>query len=291
MPTTTKDINYLPFLHLLFSSSKDMDDFDHTALADLVFRGIIQIYINEHHITRLANSYAATLIFKNTDFEKTLNREKAYDFFIGRHRRNGDSRFHIGYDDFKECLAKLNTFSPTIISSTKPLTDELLQSITLSIITSPKKPDKIADRDLKGRLTAWRATIINKTLPVIKEMEHPEIMKPLLQMCRMINPEGMENLNHTLSILRPKPPEDRIPMQIARVLIEQYPKHGPQSYDFGTVEEVTDSVNRHLHTNFSSTQVGRILNRELNLKTQKVHPGNMHLIVPLKDLGSIRKEV
>jgi hypothetical protein len=76
---------------------------------------------------------------------------------------------------------------------------------------------------------------------------------------------------------------------IAWVLIGQYPKHGPESHNYGTVGEVTTLLNKHLRLSLSSKTVGRILNHELKLPTTVKHSNYKYLITTLKAMKNLKR--
>lgn len=286
-------IEHLPFLHLLFSSVSDMEKIDHDGLAQIVFRGVVQNYLNQHHIVRLTHDYAATILFKRTDFEKTVVRENLYDFIKDRHKKKAGSTFRINYSDFKEKFSKYRTFSPTIVSSVQPITDAFLRSVSIVIPVAGAGTAKPAHDNLKERLIAWRALLLGQYSSLPKMEDYPAIARPLIQVCYLVNPDGLEALLKFLDVsIVVVDPKERILSDIVEVLVMEFPKHGPLDHNYGTVGTLTNTINRYLDTVFTSQHIGNILKKDLNVQTQTATSGNDRgkkiLILTKQELESLR---
>ena len=290
----SEEITHLPLLYLQFDSKREMDAFNHPALAELSFRGVIQNHLNEYHIVRLSD-YHATCYFIRDDFEKTVERKDMSDLFRERCHDIG-SRCCTVKKGYRNVVIAQNVFSPTIIASTKAPVDERIAANSLCIrvepfIASTKVPvdkgiasnnlsvqgipimSRLHMRDLKGRLTAWRAVTMG--IDRLPWVECSPMFEGLLKIVPLINPDGADLLLKTIERVTPQQESagGKMARRVVEVLAELYPKHDAESHDFGSVAEVTTLLNNHLRENLTVEQVGHLLKQDLGITTSRIKQG------------------
>jgi hypothetical protein len=234
------DIHYMPML-LFYAVPERGKSRTGKAVIYMSYRGVHVVDLREANLFRFSQNLRATLFFDLMDPWKKAERNGAEDIFLLRYEKGAKATRVISPDKgpFKDTVY-YDVYGPTIIATNEPL-HKILDTRGIHI-TMPNKPgnyenptpDKV--REIKERLTAWRARVKDKPLPSIEPVHGIQgrlwdISQPLLQVCKMVYPEGLDRLKDALLEVAGQRIEDKkagIEGQIIKTLHELSPKGLPE---------------------------------------------------------------
>jgi hypothetical protein len=138
------------------------------------------------------------------DLWKTATKGRAQDILLSRFEKGAKVARVTRPDEgaFKD-TKHFSIYGPTLMATNEPV-HRILDSRCIAI-DMPNRPGHYEDPtkelglELKERLTAWRARMLNQQLPEVDPVNGIsgrlwDISKPLLQVCRLVSPEGMGQL-------------------------------------------------------------------------------------------------
>jgi hypothetical protein len=201
------DVSYLPML-LFWAVPERGKSRTGKAMTHIAYRGIHVVDLREANLFRFSQNLKATLFFDLMDLWKKAERNGAEDILLLRFEK-GAKVSRVIYPDkgaFNDTVF-YDIYGLTIIATNQPV-HKILDTRCIPIIM-PNKPGDYENptpeqaHELKERLTAWRARIINESLPVIELIPGLngrlwDISKPLLQVCKVLYPQGFEDLKQAL---------------------------------------------------------------------------------------------
>ena len=234
------DVYYLPIL-LFWSVPERGKTRTGKAIILISYRGIHIVDLREANLFRFSQDLKATLFIDIMDLWKKAERNGAEDILLLRYEK-GAKATRVIYPEkgaFKD-MVSYDVYGPTIIATNQPV-HRILD--TRSILnTMPNKPGDYENptsqraQELKERLTAWKARVMDKSLPEIEPIPGLngrlwDISKPLLQVCKVVCPHVFEGLKDALLEVAGQRIEDMkgsIEGQIITVLDELSPEGIPE---------------------------------------------------------------
>jgi hypothetical protein len=178
------------------------------ALTYISFRGVHLIDASQANIFRLSEDLQATLFLDMKDLWQAALKEGSTDILLGRFEKGPMIRRVVkpekgAFEDSRF----FNIFGPTILASNSPI-HKILHTRCIPI-TMPDRPGEYEDpepslcRELKERLVAWRARVLDKELPKVAPVKGLvgrmwDISKPLLQVCTLACPDALGALTQAI---------------------------------------------------------------------------------------------
>ncbi len=290
------DIHYLPIL-LFYAVPERGKTRTGKAFILIAYRGIHIVDLREANLFRYSQDYQATLFFDIRDLWKKAERGGAEDILLLRYER-GAKVSRVLYPEkgaFKD-MVHYAIFGPTIISTNEAV-HKILDTRCIPIIMSNRpgeyeSPTPEKAQELKDRLTAWRAKVINEPLPEIEAIPELvgrlwDISKPLLQVCKLVYPEGLVELVETLKGVADQRLEDKkdsIEGQIISVIYDLSPEGIPE-WTIKT-QDILNILNEKRPENYKlSSQYVGIKLKAIGIKTRKVH-GYSEAIIKKSDFDT-----
>lgn len=290
------DIHYLPML-LFYAVPERGKSKTGKGASYISYRGVHVVDLREANLFRYSENLKATLFFDMMDLWKKAEKNGAEDILLLRYEK-GAWATRVIYPEkgaFKDTVY-YNIFGSTLIATNEPV-HKILGSrcIDISMPNMPGNyenptPDKA--QELKERLTAWRARVMNKPLPEIDLIQGLngrlwDISKPLLQVCKLVYPEGFNELVNALLEVAGQRIEDKkesIEGQIISVLYELSPK-GLTEWRIKT-SDLLSKLNDDRPDNYklSSQYLGRKL-RSLGLHTKRSTGGYVQIALNEHDFN------
>jgi hypothetical protein len=229
------DIHYLPYI-LFFAVPERGKSKTGKAMTYVCYRGIHVVELREANLFRYARDIGATLFFDIMNLWKKAVDNKVEDILLLRYER-GARVSRVLYPEkgaFKD-MEHYDVFGSTIFATNEAV-DKILDTRCIPI-NMPNKPGRYEDPEpdkaqkLKERLTAWRASVFDKPLPeieIVPELNGRlwDISRPMLQVCRLVYPEGVQFLEEVLINISAQKKEEKgayIEGQIVNVLAELSP--------------------------------------------------------------------
>ncbi len=230
------EVHYLPML-LFFAVPERGKSKTGKAMTYICFRGIHVVELREANLFRYSENMKATLFFDIMDLWKKAESGSAVDILLLRYEK-GATVSRVLYPDkgaFEDTV-HYNIYGPTILATNEAI-HKILNTRCIPI-TMPNKPGSYENpnsekaQELKERLTAWRARIIDKPLPKLEPMSGLsgrlwDISRPMLQVCKLTYPEKLGELVNALSEVAKQKTEDKkvgIEGQIITELYELSPQ-------------------------------------------------------------------
>lgn len=225
------------------------------AIIYVAYRGIHLVDMRETNIFRFSANLGATIFFDIMDIWKKVERNGSEDVLLLRYEK-GAKVSRVLYPE-RGAFADTVHYSiggPTIMSSNTEI-HKILGSrcLTFSMPNSPRNyenPTPEFGLKLKERLVAWRARVMDKSLPEVRLIEGItgrlwDITKPLFQICKLVAPEKFETLVEVIEdiaaqrVQEKKESFDGLLVQIIYEMTQDDADH----YDIST-SEITERFNK-----------------------------------------------
>jgi hypothetical protein len=201
------DIHYLPEL-LFYAVPERGKSRTGKAVTYIAYRGVHTLELREANLFRFSNDLGATIFFDVMNLWRKAERNNCEDIMLGRYEKGQTVARVI----FPEKGAFRDTRHYKVYGATLIATNESLHNIldTRCIpITMPNKPDRYENptpakaQEIKERLTAWRARMIDVPIPTIEPVQGLngrlwDITDPLLRLCKTVYPEVLVILKEAL---------------------------------------------------------------------------------------------
>ena len=248
------------------------------------YRGIHVVDLREANLFRFSQNLKATIFFDLMDLWKKAEKNGAEDILLLRYEK-GAQASRVIYPEkgaFND-MVFYDVYGSTLIATNKAV-HKILSSRCINI-NMPNKPGDYENptpekaQELKERLTAWRARVMNKPLPEIDLIQGLngrlwDISKPLLQVCRLVYSQGFDELKNALLEVAGQRVEDKkesIEGQIIATLQELSPK-GLTEWIIKTSDLLKGLNEERPDTHkLTSQYVGKKL-KVMGLHTTDVHP-------------------
>jgi len=278
------DIYYLPIV-LFWAVPERGKSRTGKAFTYAAYRGIHLVDIREANLFRYSQDLNATLFFDLKDLWKKAERNGAEDILLMRYEK-GARVGRVLYPDrgaFRD-MVHFDVYGPTIIATNEPV-HKILDTRCLTI-TMPNKPGDYDNptpenaQELRERLTAWRARVMDSRLPEIDPVQWLngrlwDISKPLFQVFKIVYPEGMKGLEDGLREIAGQRLEDKkssIEGQIVSV-IHDLSKHSEDDREWVIkTQKILDDLNfdRSEGKKLTPQYLGKKL-KAMGLHTRHVH--------------------
>lgn len=294
------DIHYLPML-LFYAVPERGKSRTGKAVIYISFRGIHIVDLREANLFRFSQNLKATLFFDIMDLWKKAEKNGAEDILLLRYER-GARATRVIYPEkgaFKDTVY-YDIFGASIIATNEPV-HKILGSRCIDI-AMPNKPGDYENptpekaQELKERLTAWRARVMNKPLPevdIIQDLNGRlwDISKPLLQVCNLVYPDGFNELKSALIEVAGQRVEDKkesIEGQIISMLYELSPK-GLAEWKIKTADLLSKlNESRPDNHKLTSQYIGRKL-KAMGLQT-KITMGFSQIFLNFQDFNILLEQ-
>lgn len=235
-----QDIHYLPMI-LFFAVPERGKTRTGKAVTYISYRGIHLVDLREANLFRFSQDLRATLFFDIMNLWKKAEKNGAEDILLLRYEK-GAKAARVIYPEkgaFKD-MKHYEVYGATIMATNEPVHKILDTRCIVNYM--PNKPGDYENptpgkaQELKERLTAWRARVIDRQLPEIELIQGLngrlwDISKPLLQVCKMVCPQVYGDLMAALLEVAGQRIEDRkasIEGQITTILYELSPEGIPE---------------------------------------------------------------
>lgn len=276
------DVHYLPML-LFFAIPERGKSRTGKAITYISFRGVHVVDMRESNLFRFSENLKATIFFDLMNLWKKAEKNGADDILLLRYEKGAKvSRVIFPEKGAFRDTVYYGVYGSTLMATNEPV-HKILGSrcIDMPMQNKPgnyENPTPEKAQELKERLTAWRARTMNKPLPQIDTIQGLggrlwDISKPLLQVCRLVYPQGFDELKNALLEVAGQRTEDKresIEGQIVAALCELSPK-GLFKWKLKTSEILTflneDRPDAHKLT---SQYVGRKL-KSMGIQTRHIH--------------------
>jgi len=201
------DISYMPEI-LLFAVAERGKSRTAKALIFVSFRGIHTPEFREANIFRFSHNLKATICFDIKNLWEKAKVNRSEDILLARFEKGQKVArvLHPEAGPFND-MVFYDIFGPTLLVTNEPV-HKILGTRCIPIIMTyrpgkyknPKPQDSI---EMKERLTAWRARVMDTALPILEPIQSLEgrlwdISQPLLQICQIVYPQGMNLLRRVL---------------------------------------------------------------------------------------------
>ena len=289
------DIHYLAMI-LFYAIPERGKSRTGKAITHIAFRGVHVVDIREANLFRFSQDLKATIFFDLMNLWKKAEKNGAEDILLLRYEKGAKAArvLHPDKGPFED-MKHFDVSGPTFIATNEAV-HRILDSRCIPI-TMPNKPGDYENPtpekgiELKERLTAWRGKILDKSLPMVEKIEGLngrlwDISKPLLQICKLVYPQRLEDLKDTLLEIagqRTEDKKDSIEGQIISILYDLSPE-GIFQWNIQT-SDVLDKLNlsRPETHKLTPQYIGKRL-KAMGLSTRKVH-GYSEIILSLQDFN------
>lgn len=293
------DIHYLPML-LFYAVPERGKTRTGKAFTYIAYRGVHQVDMREANLFRYSQNLQVSLFFDIKDIWKKAERSGSEDILLLRYEK-GATVSRVLYPErgaFKD-MVHFNIYGPTIIATNEAV-HRILDSRCLPI-TMPNRPSNYENptpekaQELKERLTAWRAKVMDKPLPevaLIPELNGRlwDISQSLLQVCKLVCPESFETLKKALIEIAGQRLEDKKDSIEGQIVSALY-KLSPEAESVFEWTLKTQEVLELLNTNrpeaykLSPQYLGKRFSA-MGIKTRKVH-GYSEVILKKADFTTL----
>jgi len=279
------DINYLPML-LFWAVSERGKSRTGKAMTYVSYRGIHLVELRESNLFRYSQNLNATLFFDIMDLWKKAEGNSAVDILLLRYEKGAKvSRVQFPEKGAFEDTVHYDIYGSTIMATNEAI-DKILNSRCIPI-TMPNRPSSTYEDpkpekalELKERLTAWRARVLDKPLPEIEEVEGLtgrlwDISKPMIRVCKLVSPTKLNSLIKGLREIAIEKIEDK-KICIEGLILEAIEELSIDSKELPEWEishsELLEllNVDRHDQYQLSPQYLGRKL-KAMGIITRKVH--------------------
>ena len=297
------DIHYLPYLSF-FAVPERGKSKTGKAMTYVSYRGIHVVELREANLFRYARDIGATLFFDIMNLWKKAVDNKVEDILLLRYER-GARVSRVLYPEkgaFKD-MEHYDIFGSTIFATNEAV-DKILDTRCIPI-TMPNKPGRYEDpepgkaQELKERLTAWRARVFDKPLPdieVVPELNGRlwDISRPMLQVCRLVYPEGVQYLEEVLINISSQKKEEKggyIEGQIVTALAELSPTRDESITDWNIwTSDVLNKLNadRSEDRKLAAQYLGKKL-KAIGINKRKIN-GKSQLVITQTELDMLLEQ-
>lgn len=247
------DIHYFPML-LFWAAPERGKSRTGKALVHVCYRGIHLVDLREANLFRYAENLRATLFFDVMDLWKKAERNQSEDILLLRYEK-GAQVARVLYPEkgaFKD-MVHYSVYGPTIMASNEPV-HHILDTRCLAI-SMPNKPGDYENlnleraEEIRDRLTAWRARVLDKPLPEAESMPGLngrlwDISRPLLQVCKLACPDKLDFLKAALLDIanqRLESKQETLDGQIVSILKDLSPEGIPE-WEI-QIQDIVDKLN------------------------------------------------
>jgi hypothetical protein len=234
------DIHYLPIL-LFYAVPERGKTRTGKAFIYVARRGVHQVDLREANLFRYSQNLQATLFLDIKNLWKKAERNGSEDILLLRYEKGAQvSRVLYPEKGVFQDMVHFKIYGPTIIATNEAV-HKILDSrcIPINMENRPgiyEDPTAEKAQELKERLTAWRARVMDETFPEIEPIQGLngrlwDVSKPLLQVCKMVCPHMFEGLKDALFEIADQRLEDKkesIEGQIVTILDELSPEGIPE---------------------------------------------------------------
>lgn len=248
------DIHYFPML-LFWSAPERGKSRTGKAIASCSYRGIHVVDLREANLFRYSQDFRATLFIDVMDLWKKTEKNGSEDILLLRYER-GAKIARVLYPEkgaFND-MVFFDVYGPTVMASNEPI-HHILDTRCIPIAMQNKpgsyenpKPEKALE--IRERLTAWRARVMNKPLPHVEPIPGIagrlwDISEPLFQVCKMVSPSHMDTLEKAILEVagqRLEDKQDTLDGQIVSILKSLSPDGIPEWAI--QIQAVVDNLNK-----------------------------------------------
>lgn len=233
------DVQYFPML-LFWSAPERGKSRTGKAVIYCSYRGIHIVDLREANLFRYSQDFHSTLFIDMMDLWKKAERNQSEDILLLRYER-GAKVARVLYPEkgaFKD-MVYFDVYGPTVMATNEPVHHILdTRCLPISMPNKPKDyenptPEKLME--IRERLTAWRAKVMNKPMPMVETIPGIngrlwDISRSLFQVCQMVCPSYWEMLKMAILEIAGERIEDKretIEGQIVGVIKDLSPEIVP----------------------------------------------------------------
>lgn len=249
------------------------------AMIYVAYRGIRVESLRDAYIVRVADRFQASLFFDVRDLWQKAGDNKSEDILLNRFER-GIKVPRVLYPEkgaFKD-IVYFRVFGPTVIATNQGV-DAILETraITINMPDTAIRFENLVKEEksllFKERLVLFRARHLGKPLPDTENPTHGrlgEILKPLLQIIRMVYPKKEQNLQNIIRFIKNQRMIEKTQTIEAKMLLVIISLKSHVENGILPVKVITDTYNEYKRDKYkmSYPRVGRILS---SMGFQKTH--------------------
>lgn len=281
-------IEYSPML-CMYSEPERGKSRTGKGMINVAYRGIHLESLREAHIIRLASAFHASLFIDVVDVWRKAEKSNSEDIILHRYEKGIKTARVSGVRTHEfGGLTYYDVFGPTVIATNVELSPILE---TRAIHINMPISDRVFDDDLKPasslplkeKLTAFRARHLGERLPDANKPTKGrlgDIMRPLLQVIKLVKPECEESLAALVVEFEKKRKEERMLSFEAELIASVGALRKSVRKGALSVEAVVDNLNRVRHSNASKLtpqKIGRSL-KTLGFDRARLANGNSAIL-------------
>jgi hypothetical protein len=265
------------------------------AMIYVSYRGMRVESLREAYIFRIADCFQASIFFDVQDLWQKAEDNQSEDIFLNRFEK-GMKVPRVLYPErgkFKD-MVFFNVFGPTVIATNQSV-DAILETraITINMPDTTTIFENLVEEGkslpLKERLVLFRARHLGKQLP---DTENPaggrlgEMLKPLLQVVRMVYPEKEVNLQNIIHFISSQRMIEKIQTIEAKILTVIITLRDNVVNGVLPIKDITDTYNKYKSkgTMITYQKMGRIL-PPMGFQTWFTSSGNSAIVYDEKNIG------
>jgi hypothetical protein len=294
------NIHYLPIL--LFRASPERGK-SRTCKATIAicYRGLHVSSFNTPNILRYASYFQSTIFFDVTDIWKKAEKTESEDILLCRFEKGAmvTRVLHPDKGPFED-MSFFSIYGPTLIATNKDIS-HIFGTRSIEIVP-PNRPGVYDDKlpqdaaVLRSRLLALRARFLNEKMPHVDYIPKLrgrlwDISKPLLQVCKLVHPDSLDDLRDELmdiAIQRLEARQDTLEGRIAEIITElsegqSYVWEIPLGYILEKLNENFPNDKK-----YNAHKLGWKI-KGMSLSTRKSH-GVKHVILDEENLRALREQ-
>ncbi|MBP7529801.1 MAG: hypothetical protein KA801_17905, partial [Syntrophorhabdaceae bacterium] len=213
-----KDIQYIPMI-LFYASPERGKSRTGKAMITISYRGVHVVDLREANLFRFSQDLKATLFLDLMNLWQKAQRNGSEDVLLLRFEKGAKvARVLFPEKGAFQDTRYYSVYGPTIIATNEALHNILdTRCIPITVPNKPgdyENPSPDLGLELKERLTAWRAAVLDRALPQVDQIPGIQgrlwdISKPVLQVCTLVAPERYNDLVRVLLEVAGQRVEDR----------------------------------------------------------------------------------
>lgn len=295
------DVNYIPVIYFYAVAERGKSRTAKTILS-VSYRGQHLTDIRPANIFRFSQNLGATIFFDVTDLWKSADKADGHDILLGRFEKGCQVVRVLSPDKgpFAD-QTYFDIYGSTVVATNEPA-NSTFESRCLTI-TMPNRPGEyenlspVMGLPFKERLTAWRARMMDRSLPPIAPIPGIsgrlwDISRPLFQLASMIAPDAFEQMKEVILAMAGQKIENlkgSAEGQLIEAIREKADFDG-DSVCVIPVSAIRESVNLGKPERFhiSSQKLGKRI-QSLSIKTKDLN-GRSHISITSRELNVLLEQ-
>jgi hypothetical protein len=272
-----------------------------SSISNICYRSIHTVELREANLFRYSQNFRGTLFFDVKDLWQKAVKSGSEDILLLRYEK-GAKVARVLYPErgaFKDMIY-YDIYGASIVATNEPL-HRIIDSRCIPV-TMPNKPGLYSNPkadagiEFKSRLTAWRAKVLNTSLPEVPYISELsgrlwDISEPLLRICKLVGGDSYDVLKEVLINVAKQRRDEKVESISGQIVQAIKQLSDGKLYDLYDYEleskQVLDKLNENRPDDkkLTSQYLGRRI-KALSLKTKRQASG-MLIIVNKKELETL----